>query len=139
YLASHVRDAPLLLLGLARPELFDRRPTWGSGLGAHATVVLEPLSSTDSAVLANQLLASTGGMTAAIERVADAAEGNPLFVEELAVALIEGREAQELPTSVRAAIAARLDALPPSSRAILLDASVIGRHFWKGGLTAIGG
>jgi predicted ATPase len=65
------------------------------------------------------------------------AEGNPLFIEELAASLAERSTAGELPTSVRALIAARLDSLPPEERAVLVDASVVGRVFWRGALTEI--
>lgn len=138
YLAAHVREVPLMQLGLARPEFFDQRSGWGGRLTAHTAIELEPLSGADSAALAEGLLADTGGVKDAIARLAQAAEGNPLFVEELAAALVEGHELEELPTSVRAAIASRLDALSQEARALLLDASVIGRHFWKGGLVAMG-
>src|SRR5206468_8949868 len=75
-----------------------------------------------------------------IERIAKAAEGNPLFVEELTAAFIEGQSlGSDLPTTVRAAIAARLDALPSSARAVILDASVVGRASWRGVLVDFGG
>jgi class 3 adenylate cyclase/tetratricopeptide (TPR) repeat protein len=140
YLAIHIRDEPLVIVGLARPEFIDRRPGWGSGLFAHTTIGLEPLSSADSAVLAERLLAKSAGFKGAIERLAEASEGNPLFVEELTSALTEGHElGSDLPTTVRAAIASRLDALPGNARAAVLDASVIGRTFWRGVLVALGG
>ena len=62
------------------------------------------------------------------------AEGNPLFIEELAASIAERSTAGELPTSVRAIIAARLDSLPPGERSVLVDASVAGRVFWRGAL-----
>ncbi|MDP9343641.1 MAG: AAA family ATPase [Actinomycetota bacterium] len=139
YLASHVRDTPVLFVAVARPELLDHRPTWGSGLGAQTTITLEPLSASDAATIASHLLAEATGMEAAIERLVGVAEGNPLFVEELTSSLIEGPFAKdELPTTVRAAIAARIDALPPDPRAALLDASVIGKTFWRGALETLG-
>ena len=140
YLATHVRDVPLVIVGLTRPEFIDRRPGWGSGLFAHTTIGLEPLSSLDSFVLAERLLANSAGLKEAIDRLAEASGGNPLFIEELTSALTEGHElGSDLPTTVRAAIAARLDALPGNARAALLDASVIGRTFWRGVLVALGG
>ena len=72
-------------------------------------------------------------------QVAETAEGNPLFIEELARCLRRshgGRE-PELPTSIRAIIAARLDALPVSERAVLVDGSAVGRVFWRGALCEI--
>jgi class 3 adenylate cyclase/tetratricopeptide (TPR) repeat protein len=139
YLATHVRDTPIVLACLARPEFIDHRPGWGSGLFAHTTIGLESLSTEDVTMLAAHLLAKGAARKETIERLVEAAEGNPLFVEELTSALAEGHEpGVELPTTVRAAIAARLDALPSASREVLLDASVIGRTFWRGVLQAVG-
>src|SRR5207244_1595833 len=140
YLATHIKDVPLVIVGLARPEFIDRRPGWGSGLFAHTTIGLEPLSSADSFVLAERLLTKSAGLKEAIDRLAEASEGNPLFVEELTSAMTEGHElGSDLPTTVRAAIAARLDSLPNTARAVLLDASVVGRTFWRGVLSALRG
>jgi class 3 adenylate cyclase/tetratricopeptide (TPR) repeat protein len=139
YLATHVRDVPLVIVGLARPEFLDHRSDWGSGLFAHTTIGLEPLTTADAGALAQSLLAKAGSKEA-VERLAETAEGNPLFVEELAAAFSEGTKlGADLPTTVRAAIAARLDALPDTARAVLLDASVIGRTLWRGVLVAFGG
>jgi predicted ATPase len=74
-----------------------------------------------------------------IGRLVEVAEGNPLFLEELTVAVVEGAElGEELPTTVRAAIAARIDALPAEHRRTLLAASVVGKGFWLGSLRALG-
>ena len=70
----------------------------------------------------------------AASKVAEMAEGNPLFIEELAASIAERSTSDELPTSVRGIIAARLDSLPPDERSILVDASVAGRVFWRGAL-----
>ncbi len=140
YLATHIRDEPLVIVGLTRPEFIDRRPGWGSGLFAHTTIGLEPLSSAETFILAERLVVKSAGLKEAIERLAEASEGNPLFVEELTSALTEGHElGSDLPTTVRAAIAARLDGLPNTARAVLLDASVMGRTFWRGVLSALRG
>jgi hypothetical protein len=75
----------------------------------------------------------------AAERLVDVAEGNPLFLEELTAALLEGADPGDaLPTTIRATIAGRVDALPPEHRAALLAASVVGRVFWVGTLRALG-
>jgi len=140
YLATHIRDEPLVIVGLTRPEFIDRRPGWGSGLFAHTTIGLEPLSSAETFILAERLVVKSVGLKEAIERLVEASEGNPLFVEELTSALTEGHElGSDLPTTVRAAIAARLDGLPNTARAVLLDASVMGRTFWRGVLSALRG
>ncbi len=139
YLAAYVKDTPLVIIGLARPEFIDQRPGWGSGLFAHTMIGLEPLSSVDAAALAGNLLAKAGGSTETVHRLAETAEGNPLFIEELTAAVIEGQEVGSgLPTTVRAAIASRIDALPNAVRDVLLDASVVGRTFWRGVLNALG-
>jgi class 3 adenylate cyclase/tetratricopeptide (TPR) repeat protein len=139
YLATHVRETPIVLACLARPEFIDHRPGWGSGLFAHTTIGLESLTTEDVALLAAHLLVQGAARKETIERLVEAAEGNPLFVEELTSALAEGHEpGLELPTTVRAAIAARLDALPSAAREVLLDASVVGRFFWRGVLQVVG-
>jgi class 3 adenylate cyclase len=138
-LASRVRDVPILLLALTRPELLTERPGWGGGLPAYTALQLERLPDEASRALAEGLLERAGLEAAQVEAVAKTAEGNPLFIEELAAALAERTtgDADELPTSIRAIIAARLDALPPQERAALIDAAVVGRVFWKGALARI--
>jgi class 3 adenylate cyclase len=136
YLSAQVRDRPVLFLALARSELLEVRPTWGSGVLGHTTIPLEALSTVDSKAIASHLLPESGE-PASVERLVEVAEGNPLFIEELAVSLADRGPSDELPTTVRAAIASRIDALPPASRATLLTASVIGKHFWRGVLHAV--
>src|SRR5918994_1783517 len=136
-LAARLRDLPILVLALARPELLDLRPSWGGGLLAHTALPLRALDVTDATGLATHRLAD-GGATESLDRAADLAaiaDGNPLFIEQLAAALAEsGDPSAPLPTTVREIIAARLDALPPRERAVLLDAAVAGRVFWRGAL-----
>jgi class 3 adenylate cyclase len=135
-LASRVRDAPVLLLALARPELLTSRPGWGGGLPAYTSLPLERLSEEAASELAARLLERSAGARERAESVARTAEGNPLFIEELAASVAEQRSdaGEQLPTSIRAIVAARLDALPPAERALLLDAAVVGRVFWRGAL-----
>ena len=135
-LASRVRDVPLLLLTQARPELLSERPAWGGGLPAYSAVQLEPLDQDDAQELARRLFDVSGSEARRIDELADTAEGNPLFLEELVVSLAEGAEPDELPTSVRSIVAARIDALPGPERDALLDAAVFGKVFWSGGLQA---
>jgi class 3 adenylate cyclase len=136
-LAARLRDLPILVLVLARPELLDARPGWGGGLLSHTALPLRPLDANDATSLAAHRLADAGAADGA-QRAADlaaVADGNPLFIEQLAAALAEsGDPAASLPTTIRELIAARLDALPPSERAILLDAAVSGRVFWRGAI-----
>jgi class 3 adenylate cyclase len=134
-LAARLRELPILVLVLARPELLDRRSGWGGGLLAHTALPLGPLDATDATGLATHRLAD-GGATESLDRAADLAaiaDGNPLFIEQLAAAVAEsGNPSAPLPTTVREIVAARLDALPPAERGVLLDASVSGRVFWRG-------
>jgi class 3 adenylate cyclase len=139
-LASRVHDVPLLLLTLARPDLLSARPGWGGGLPAYTALPLEPLREEDARELAARLLAEAGEDGARYAAFAETAEGNPLFIEELAASLVE-RATQptgELPTSIRSIISARLDVLPAAERATLLDASVVGKIFWRGALATMG-
>ncbi len=136
-LASGLRDLPVLILVLARPELLDERPGWGGGLRAYTALPLDPLHAEDAAALAAHRLADAGAGEHA-DRASDLAaiaDGNPLFIEQLAAAVAESGDATgPLPTTVREIIAARLDGLPARERSVLLDAAVAGRVFWRGAL-----
>ncbi len=133
-LAARVREVPVLFLALARPELLTDRPGWAGGLPAYTALPLERLTEASSLELAELLLTRLEASPKRKERIAETAEGNPLFIEELAASVAERStlDAGELPTSVRAIVAARLDALPPEERSLLVDASVVGRVFWRG-------
>jgi class 3 adenylate cyclase len=128
-LAARLRDLPVLLLALARPELLDVRPSWGGGLPAFTSFPLEPLSETDAEELAERLLDDP----ARAAEVVRTAEGNPLFIEQLAAAVAETGQ-ETLPTTIRGIVASRLDALPAAERSLLLDAAVVGKVFWRGAL-----
>jgi class 3 adenylate cyclase/tetratricopeptide (TPR) repeat protein len=136
YLVSHVRDSRLVVLALARPEFLEARRTWGGGMIGHTTLPLEPLTALDSEAVATALL--PGAERSTIDRVVSVAEGNPLFLEELVAAVADDVSSDELPSTVWAAIAARIDALPQDARAALLHASVIGQTFWRGVLDGTG-
>jgi class 3 adenylate cyclase len=141
FLAARVRDAPVLFVNSARPELFDRRPGWGGGLSAYTVLAVDILSDADAEALALHHLAPSENSDLVAERLREAAGGNPLFIEELAASLAEGATdpARALPSSVKAIIASRLDALSPTERRVLLDASVVGKTFWRGFLAELGG
>jgi class 3 adenylate cyclase len=134
-LAARLHDLPVLLLTLARPELLDARPAWGGGLVAYNALPLEPLGGADAAELTLHLL----GADAKVAQVAEVAEGNPLFIEQLAAVMSErgADEAESLPTTIRGLVAARLDALPADERDVILDGSISGRIFWRGALERI--
>ncbi|MBA2461984.1 MAG: AAA family ATPase [Actinobacteria bacterium] len=137
-LAARLHGAPVFLLAVARPDLLTERPAWGGGLPAYTALPLEPLRGEDAQELAERLLGNRD--LEGISRLLEISEGNPLFIEELAASLAErsGEAAQELPTSIRAIIASRLDALPAPERSLLLDAAVVGRVFWDGALSPMG-
>jgi hypothetical protein len=134
-------DGPLLLLATGRLELLERRPGWAS-----QAIILDALP----AAMADNLLSGLLGVelpssvrTAVVER----AEGNPFFVEELLATLIDRRvlvrrnggwscaelpPGFQVPDTVQAVLAARIDLLPPAEKAALQAAAVIGRVFWSG-------
>jgi class 3 adenylate cyclase len=138
-LAARVRDVPLLLLALARPELLGQRPAWGGGIPAYSAVALERLTDDAARELAAQLMPAADEQSERAAAIATRADGNPLFIEELAASLVEQptRDAATLPTSIRAIVVGRLDALPVAERSVLLDAAVVGRIFWRGALASM--
>jgi class 3 adenylate cyclase len=140
-LAARLADAPVLLLTAARPELLAMRPSWAGGLGAYTSLALDPLAEGDGMELTRRLLLQHGLAEPAerMEALATTAEGNPLFMEELAASLAEGATGGErsVPTSIRGIVGARLDALPPEERAVLRDAAVVGKVFWRGALARL--
>jgi class 3 adenylate cyclase/tetratricopeptide (TPR) repeat protein len=131
-LAMHAHGLPLLLLTLARPELLDARPGWGGRLASYTSLTLGPLGEADAHELAVRRLAHR----ARADEIVQIAEGNPLFIEQL-TATVGETSTGALPTSIRALVSARLDALPTRDRALLLDAAVIGKVFWADALAAV--
>ena len=119
-------EGPLLLVATARPELAEARPGWGYRPGM-SQIVLPPLSDTETRKLVDGLLPASDPELRL--RVARKAEGNPFFAEELA-RHVESDVPGEIPNTVRALLAARIDALPAIERRVLRHASVVGRTFW---------
>jgi class 3 adenylate cyclase/tetratricopeptide (TPR) repeat protein len=143
YLIDWTRDVPLLVLCTARPELITRRPDWGGGKLNAATISLSPLSDEETARLLSGLLDRTLLPAELQSALLARAGGNPLYAEEFA-RMAADRSAADLatvepPGSVQGIIAARLDGLDPDDKALLLDASVVGKTFWQGAVAAIGG
>ncbi len=140
HLAEWVRDAPLLIVGLARAELLDIRPGWGGGRVRATAIELEPLGREESEELIDALAANGALEGEAREALLEKTEGNPLFVEETVrmLAECEGRPlsefAERIPDTLQALIAARIDRLPPEEKTVLQRASVIGRTFWGGAI-----
>jgi len=139
YLGKHLRDSPLVLVAVARPELLDAHPSWGSGLAAQTTIPLDPLEAADASALAARIVQAATERSFDVARLVEVAGGNPLFLEELAASVVELGDSEDLPITVREAIAARIDAMPSDVRTALLSAAVVGKTFWRGALQSIGG
>lgn len=135
-LAARSKGVPVMFLCLARTELLDVRPVWGGGQASSFTIRLDPLTAADAHTLAAQLTSSFAGEVPG--QIEATAEGNPLFIEELAAWIAEGGDARDLPNTVKAMIAARLDALPKEERSVLNAAAVVGKVFWRGVLGELG-
>jgi tetratricopeptide (TPR) repeat protein len=135
HIADLARDAPILLLCMARPDLLERRPGWGGGKWNATTVLLEPLDAGET----DRLLDALGGVSDDLRaRIALAAEGNPLFVEEmLALLRVSGESEVTVPPTIQALLAARLDQLEPSERSVLECGAVEGRVFHRDAITAL--
>ena len=143
YVAAHLTDGPLLLVGTARPEIFERHPAFAASEGRFTRIWLDRLSDDETRGLVWSLPEMEGADAAAVALVASRAEGNPFFAEELA-RLLAGSAGDPaalaaLPQSVQAVIAARIDALTPGAKAALADGAVIGAAFWRGALEELGG
>ena len=125
YLAGWLRDAPVTLLCLARPELLEHRPDWAVTGTDTLSIRLGRLNDDDAVALLDHLQAESG-LRAAIAR---AAEGNPLFVEQMVAMAAEEGRVVTVPPSIQALLAARLDRLEPREKAVVERAAVIGREF----------
>jgi len=131
YFAGWIRDAPVLILCLARPDVVERQPSWLTPRANTSAIPLTPLSPAET----DRLLADSDLGAAVRARIADAAEGNPLFVEQMVALLAEEGESGEtipIPPSIQALLAARLDRLTFEERSMLETAAVVGRGFWRG-------
>jgi class 3 adenylate cyclase/tetratricopeptide (TPR) repeat protein len=140
HVADLSRDAPILLLCLARPDLLERRPGWGGGKLNAAAVLLEPLPGEECERLIDGLLTGETLAEDVRARILAAADGNPLFVEEMLGLIRDGDGATEVhvPPSIQALLAARLDQLDPAERGVLEKGSVEGKVFHRGAVQALG-
>jgi class 3 adenylate cyclase/tetratricopeptide (TPR) repeat protein len=151
HLLDAVRDAPLLLLCPARHTLLDERANWAERAGARR-LVLEPLTGADIEAIIENLLGEAGIAQEAQTRIVQAADGNPLFVEQMLSMLIDrqllrfadGRWAATsdladlaVPPTIQALLAARLDGLSQSERAVVEPASVVGHVFPRPAVEAL--
>ena len=147
YVAVSSQEAPILLLGTTRPELFERRPHWGSGTSGGGSLVLGPLSDADASELIANLLDRSEVPGEARRRIVETAEGNALFVEHMVATLIEDGSlrrrddrwvvARDLsdhppPASVMALLGARLDRLSELERGVLERGAIEGTTFHVG-------
>jgi len=147
HIADTSRDASLLFLCLARPELLDSRPNWGGGKLNATTILLQPLAGEAADELVEAFPGGRALPASLRDRIREAAEGNPLFVEEMLGMLVDdgnlrhdgsGWVAREdvgelvIPPSVQALLSARLDRLAPEERVVAERASVVGRVFDRG-------
>ncbi len=152
HLVDYAIGVPMLVLCTARPELFESNPDWAGGKRNSTTIALTPLSEDETGRLVSALLQDVtlppDVQTALLER----AGGNPLYAEEFVrmltdagllertngeVKLVTDRDIP-VPDTVQALIAARLDTVPPERKALLHDASVVGKVFWSGALASMG-
>jgi hypothetical protein len=152
HLADRAEAVRLLVVGTARPELFEGHPDFAAGLRNVNMINLGPLSDEETARLVSALLETTV-IPAELQRaILERAGGNPLYAEEF-VRLLKDRdlltrkgvswelkEGAEVPfpDSVQALIAARLDTLSPDTKSMLADAAVIGKVFWAGAIAQMG-
>jgi class 3 adenylate cyclase/tetratricopeptide (TPR) repeat protein len=152
HIADWSRDASILLACLARPELLDARPAWAGGKFNSTSVLLEPLDDDDSRRLIDNLLGRAELAEDVRLRVAAAAEGNPLFVEEMLSMLIDDGLLERrngdwiatadlgdfsVPPTIQALLAARLERLAPAERAVAERASVEGKVFHRGAVVEL--
>lgn len=154
YLTQVNRDVPMLMIGLTRPTLFERRSDWGGIDGIHQRVDLTPLEKGSSRLLADELLKKLPEVPAALrELLTSGAEGNPFYMEELVKMLVDegaieaGADrwtvnparlvATHVPQTLTGVLQARLDGLKPAEKLALQQASIIGVVFWDDALSTI--
>ncbi|MFN2418077.1 MAG: AAA family ATPase [Candidatus Limnocylindria bacterium] len=150
HLLEWTRDLPIYIVTLARPELLEKRPTWGAGKRQFTSLFLEPLPESAMRALLNGLI--PGLPEGAIRAIVTRADGVPLYaVETVRTLVAEGRLVEQdgayvptgelsrlaVPETLTALIASRLDALEPADRALLQDASVLGQSFTIDGVMAV--
>ena len=150
-LTTATTDAPVMLLCGARTELLERQAEWGLGAGERR-IVLAPLSDADAGRVAEQLLGTVELDETIRARIVSAAEGNPLFIEQVLSMLIENGSLREvagrweaaadlsrlaIPPTIQALLAARLDRLGEAERAVIDPASIIGLVFANDALESL--
>ena len=137
HVADWSREAPIMLLCLARPELLELRPNWGGGKLNATTVLLEPLTADETDELIDRLLGEDLLDPSLRVRIRSAADGNPLFVEQMLAMVEASPEDVTVPATIQALISARLDQLPTAERAALERGAVEGQVFHRGAVAAL--
>jgi class 3 adenylate cyclase/tetratricopeptide (TPR) repeat protein len=152
HVADWSREAAIHLVCIARQDLLDVRPGWGGGKHNATTIQLEPLTERDCEVLVENLLGMALLPTPAKARIAEAAEGNPLFVEQVLSMLIDDELLRRddghwvpttdlttipIPPTIHALLAARLDRLGGEERQVIERASVVGKVFYLGAVAEL--
>jgi tetratricopeptide (TPR) repeat protein len=127
HIVEWTREAPMLIVCLARPHLLDERPGWPGEL-----IELEPLPSKEAETLVAMLAAGVDPATRV--RATEVAEGNPLFLEQLLALAEEDGDVLAVPDTIQALLSARLDRLAPEERALLEAGAVVGKEFWRSAL-----
>ncbi len=150
YLLEWSRNSPLYVVTLSRPELLERRPTWGAGHRNFTSLYLEPLDGDAMEQLLDGLVPGLPDTTR--RQILERAEGVPLYAVETVRMLVDrgliadqGSRYQpvgelgelDVPETLHALIAARLDGLPPEERRLLQDGSVLGKSFTRDALAAL--
>jgi class 3 adenylate cyclase len=118
HVAERSHGAPILLLCVARPELVERHPTWGTGGRNATTIVLEPLGAEESARLLDGLIGEESLDAGTRTRITELAGGNPLFLEELLAMLMDAGRLERHPGGWRP-VAGEPLAMPPTIQALL--------------------
>ena len=139
YVLGFSSGSPVMLLCLARPDLFDARPSWAAPRPSTTLVSLSPLSDSESEDLIGGLI-HDGVVAAGLrDRIVSAAEGNPLFVEQMLAMLADDPDSADasVPATIHALLAARIDRLEPAERAVLQRGSVEGRLFHRGAVAEL--
>jgi class 3 adenylate cyclase/tetratricopeptide (TPR) repeat protein len=143
HIADWSRGAPILLMCLARPELLDLRSGWAGGKLNATTLLLEALSRSESDTLIDNLLLGADLAPALRRRIAATAEGNPLFVEHMLALIKQNGDRSgdeiEVPGTIQALLAARLEQLSTEERMTAERASVIGKEFWRAAVVELEG
>jgi class 3 adenylate cyclase/tetratricopeptide (TPR) repeat protein len=140
HLAEWSRDAPILLLCLARPELLEHRPSWSGGKLNSASLTLDSLTDDEADALIDNLVGDDvpvgrRELTADLRKqITEKGGGNPLFVEQMVALLAQKSDITgvEVPPTIQTLLAARLDALSDGERAVIERAAVVGTRFWHG-------